>query len=1393
MTNMANPLPLLSAFERAKMMLEAEKASRIGMHFKDVTKRTPELQEAANKLINGEITSAQYDALVNQHKPVTPYSSVPTPATREDAMGALSADKRDLYGVPSQTLQAGHPVGLRLDIPAYSNHGVWVPTVHEQAAGFGAGKSIGHESVASVLDPQFGMSEKAALSIAAGKPKGTIATIKGNWNPIDQQEALARANEYLEHPDWRQVGMDPERHSYFYDRATMEPITAADEALQVGPLVLAKNPVYGKKEDFKFADGGMITDTQDPAVEAMKDRVRDPQANEMLNLDLARLATMPHMAGGGSVVKATQAMRKAMEALEAEKAALAATKQINAADRAAAGQAAAAQIAAQEQLPMSEALGNMNAEGKRLIATQADRTRVGGGNIGGPAFSAISLADPNYANKVWGVGKQGTASALTNQNDANAVWTTLLGSEHQLKTNPLVFAKLEKAFKDSMKQGNLSPELEAKINQNLALTFGEGANIRDPQVWKAADTFEKRSALAELMMGQGRPPKEGGVSLGGEKSGKGVIFRPSDILKQETEPGLLHTEHGGDVPTFALGPRLFSLNGESSYRPDLHPGFPVLLHGEDFGYNVRPVPHEIALPDYNAEFAKRNPERTKGPGYYDLTMGFKGEGLPSQPITEDFLTNLQKSGFKDGGAVHMADGGDAALQNQQPILFQKKPEAPADNGYGMQDYMRLAQIMGGQAKDQVQSELESFKADPLRGTTDVLNRGMVATLAGMPVDIANMGLQGVDYLAGRAARNLGYDKPTQLSSETPIGGSEWIKNQMRNYGITSDVDRPMMEFGSSFINPFGAVEGAAAAVPKAGKALSEADRIVRGLPQPGLSIKAVDTMPEVNAAGFFSPAERAAQNLQRKSGQGQAFINDLLKDGSVRPEELNDMGLTDYLKARPSTTVDEVKSFIAQNKIPLEEKIHHENAPFEWKQSKDGTMWWPANIDESVADPYTIRKYKDEFVMTDENNRHKFTPTLEKAKEIAEHNARRELRDWDLPTGTAKYGPSGDPELTMPGGENYREVLLKLPYEKKQTPEIIAAQREYDDATQLFKTNNNVTNFNTLNEASRRLERLQQKADTNYYGSHWEEPNVLAHLRLQDFKDAEGKKTLLVDELQSDWHQAGRDQGYKLPPESTAPMDSEYRALIHKNADALAQGLTPNPNDVARAKMLEEQLIRSDSSKIPDAPFKDTWYQLGLKRAIKEAIDNGYDRIAITPGQKHIERYNLSNHIDRIDYNKNPDGTYNMSAIKNGQEVFSKEAIDDKELSNIIGKDVAKKIVGDEGTSPVSKADRWEAEDGDVPEFKSLSGLDLQVGGKGMKKYYDEIYPNYLKKFGKKHDANVGTTHIKTDNGLEPVHYMDITPQMREAYKTGMPMKKGGKVSFANSLDAMRHELTRNK
>ena len=47
-----------------------------------------------------------------------------------------------------------------------------------------------------------------------------------------------------------------------------------------------------------------------------------------------------------------------------------------------------------------------------------------------------------------------------------------------------------------------------------------------------------------------------------------------------------------------------------------------------------------------------------------------------------------------------------------------------------------------------------------------------------------------------------------------------------------------------------------------------------------------------------------------------------------------------------------------------------------------------------------------------------------------------------------------------------------------------------------------------------------------YKSSHWDEPNVLYHVRKQDTV-IDGEKTLLVEEIQSDWHQDGRKKGYQ--------------------------------------------------------------------------------------------------------------------------------------------------------------------------------------------------------------------------------------------------------------------------
>lgn len=229
---------------------------------KEYLKRTPELQEAVVKLGAGEITQQEYERIVDTYRPVMPFQEVPAPTPEETARKALSdgagqsPEKAAKYGIPSSVLKDGDDVQIRLDIPSYTgDYKAWVVTVHTPRTtnpnlktSFDAGATIGYESVAVATDVYLGVNQESAFAIAkgvgaTGKPvsKGTIATMLGKWKNASPEEAYRMAQEAMNDSSWRQVGMDPFRHAYFYDRKTMEPIYSADMVIQIGPLVLAKN------------------------------------------------------------------------------------------------------------------------------------------------------------------------------------------------------------------------------------------------------------------------------------------------------------------------------------------------------------------------------------------------------------------------------------------------------------------------------------------------------------------------------------------------------------------------------------------------------------------------------------------------------------------------------------------------------------------------------------------------------------------------------------------------------------------------------------------------------------------------------------------------------------------------------------------------------------------------------------------------------------------------------------------------------------------------------------------------------------------------------------------------------------------------------------------------
>jgi hypothetical protein len=56
----------------------------------------------------------------------------------------------------------------------------------------------------------------------------------------------------MNRPEWKQIGFDPARHGYFYDRANGEPVASASEVYQVGNFVLAKDVKYVSKSKYLY-------------------------------------------------------------------------------------------------------------------------------------------------------------------------------------------------------------------------------------------------------------------------------------------------------------------------------------------------------------------------------------------------------------------------------------------------------------------------------------------------------------------------------------------------------------------------------------------------------------------------------------------------------------------------------------------------------------------------------------------------------------------------------------------------------------------------------------------------------------------------------------------------------------------------------------------------------------------------------------------------------------------------------------------------------------------------------------------------------------------------------------------------------------------------------------
>ena len=217
---------------------------------------------AAGKLFQaGKMSREDFNAYVDKYTPIAeiPVDKIAPPTPLEKILSFFKSPK-ETERVKRQ-IPNGTKVGLRMDLPA-KNAGLPVVSIHEGKPNnnpktgkpyASAGEVIKYASTAHIKNVDFSpRSQEKSLNMGLNPIKEPLQTAEGEWVNTSPEETFKQVKALTGTEGWTQVGFDPARHGYFYDRATGKPVVRASELYQVGSLILAKDVQYGEKENFLY-------------------------------------------------------------------------------------------------------------------------------------------------------------------------------------------------------------------------------------------------------------------------------------------------------------------------------------------------------------------------------------------------------------------------------------------------------------------------------------------------------------------------------------------------------------------------------------------------------------------------------------------------------------------------------------------------------------------------------------------------------------------------------------------------------------------------------------------------------------------------------------------------------------------------------------------------------------------------------------------------------------------------------------------------------------------------------------------------------------------------------------------------------------------------------------
>ena len=329
-------------------------------------------------------------------------------------------------------------------------------------------------------------------------------------------------------------------------------------------------------------------------------------------------------------------------------------------------------------------------------------------------------------------------------------------------------------------------------------------------------------------------------------------------------------------------------------------------------------------------------------------------------------------------------------------------------------------------------------------------------------------------------------------------------------------------------------------------------------------LKKVDDAADVAKPIFTSPGAKATADISKETIPANK-VKSQLEGRGVGKDEMEWTGFNEWIKTKKGeVSKAEIEEFFQQNQIQVQEVI-----------KKEG------NFEE-------LREYNK--YLSDMRQEYGTELTYEWPAEVQKKALELERRA-DYPTSPTKWQ-----EWQLPGGENYRELLLivppkKVPWTKENvvpisTDEFLKIQdqqvgenlilgKNESDKFYWFQTPDGVkkipkkeykaTDFLdgedilvdrtiTQEQALEEVLTRQPEPKPRYTGGHFEENDVVAHIRFNERVDPDGNKVLFIEEIQGDWAHKGEQVGFKTDEvkeilKKKELVEARMKEVWHERAD----------------------------------------------------------------------------------------------------------------------------------------------------------------------------------------------------------------------------------------------------